>query len=61
MSNVTEKDLLLALLSLDAYHQGYERGIEHDKLQIGAAKRTGISKRRVGFSPRVSMNQPSTT
>ncbi|PCH94099.1 MAG: hypothetical protein COB84_08130 [Rhodobacteraceae bacterium] len=46
MSNVTEKDLLLALLSLDAYHQGYERGIEHDKLQIGAAKRTGISEIR---------------
>lgn len=37
MSTVTEKDLLMALLSLDAYHQGYERGIQHDKTQIGSA------------------------
>ena len=31
------KDLILAILSQDAYNQGYDRGIEHDKTQIGSA------------------------
>jgi len=31
------KDLFLAILSMDSYNQGYGRGIEHGKTQIGAA------------------------
>lgn len=31
------KDLFLAILSMDSYNQGYGRGIEHGKSQIGAA------------------------
>ncbi|MEE9314021.1 MAG: hypothetical protein V3V02_05165 [Rhizobiaceae bacterium] len=31
------KELMLAILSMDAYNQGYGRGVKHDKSQIGAA------------------------
>ncbi|HKK86062.1 MAG TPA: Mbeg1-like protein, partial [Roseovarius sp.] len=31
------KDLLLSILAMDAYNQGYDRGIEHDKTNIGPA------------------------
>jgi len=31
------KDLFLAILSMDAYNQGYGRGFEHGKTQIGSA------------------------
>ncbi len=31
------KDLMLAILSLDAYNQGYGKGINHGKTQIGSA------------------------
>jgi len=34
------KDLLLAILSMDSYHQGYGRGIAHGQTQIGAANIT---------------------
>jgi hypothetical protein len=44
MSAVTEKDLLMALLSLDSYHQGYERGIRHNKSQIGNATKADESE-----------------
>lgn len=31
------KDLLLAILSMDAYNQGYGKGLDHGKTQIGIA------------------------
>ncbi len=31
------KDLFLAILSMDSYNQGYGKGIDHGKTQIGAA------------------------
>ena len=31
------KDLLLAILSMDAYNQGYSPGLVHGKSQIGTA------------------------
>ena len=31
------KDLFLAILSMDSYNQGYGRGINHGKTQIGSA------------------------
>lgn len=31
------KDLLLAILSMDAYNQGYGEGIEHGETLIGSA------------------------
>ena len=31
------KDLFLAILAMDSYNQGYGRGIDHGKTQIGAA------------------------
>ena len=31
------KDLFLAILSMDAYNQGYNKGIDHGKIQIGSA------------------------
>jgi hypothetical protein len=31
------KDLFLAILSMDAYNQGYNKGIDHGKTQIGSA------------------------
>ena len=34
------KDLFLAILSMDSYNQGYGRGIEHGKTQIGTANKT---------------------
>ena len=36
------KDLFLAILSMDSYNQGYGRGIEHGKTQIGAATKKDI-------------------
>lgn len=33
----TSKDLLLAILSMDAYNQGYAPGIEHGSARIGTA------------------------
>ena len=32
------KELMLAILSMDAYNQGYGKGIDHGKTQIGFAK-----------------------
>lgn len=31
------KDLLLSILAMDSYNQGYGRGLEHDETQIGSA------------------------
>jgi hypothetical protein len=35
------KELLLAILSMDSYNQGYGRGIEHGATQIGTATLLG--------------------
>ena len=35
----TSKELLYAILAMDSYNQGYDRGIEHDKTQIGDARK----------------------
>ena len=32
-------DLMYAILSMDAYNQGYDRVVKHDSLQIGLATR----------------------
>lgn len=32
------KELMLAILSMDAYNQGYGKGLNHGKTQIGSAK-----------------------
>lgn len=31
------KDLLLSILAMDSYNQGYGRGLQHDETQIGSA------------------------
>ena len=36
----TSKELLYAILAMDSYNQGYDRGIEHDQTQIGSATKT---------------------
>ena len=33
----TERDLLLSILALDAYNQGYDENYKHGETQIGAA------------------------
>lgn len=33
----SEKDLLLSILAMDAYNQGYGKGLNHGETQIGAA------------------------
>jgi hypothetical protein len=47
------KDLLLSILSLDAYNQGYDRGLEHGKTKIGSAEfkfdDTSDQAQNVGF------------
>lgn len=42
----SNKDLLYAILAMDAYNQGYARGIEHDQSKIGSA----TVKRREEFT-----------
>jgi hypothetical protein len=37
MTMATSKDLLLSILALDSYNQGYGRGIEHNATSIGNA------------------------
>ena len=37
------KDLFLAILSMDSYNQGYGKGIDHGKTQIGAATKVSDS------------------
>ena len=34
----TERDLLLSLLALDSYNQGYDENYKHNKTQIGSAR-----------------------
>jgi hypothetical protein len=46
MTMATSKDLLLSILALDSYNQGYGRGIEHNATTIGNATKftpAGIS------------------
>ena len=35
---VTQRDLLLSILALDAYNQGYDENYKHGKTQIGSAR-----------------------
>jgi len=37
------KELMLAILSMDAYNQGYGKGIDHGKTKIGSATFSGES------------------
>lgn len=45
----TQKDLLMAILSLDAYNQGHERTIQHGKTVIGSVAK--ISETLAEISP----------
>ena len=45
---MTSRDLLLAILSMDAYNQGYAQGIEHGSTQIGTARFREESNTRAG-------------
>ncbi len=37
----TDKNLLLAILAMDSYNQGYGEGLKHNESIIGAATRQG--------------------
>ena len=39
----TSKDLLLAILAMDSYNQGYGEGLKIDATQIGTATRIGAA------------------
>ena len=42
------KELFLAILSMDAYNQGYDRGFEHGSMKIGPAERGSDEKLPAG-------------
>ncbi len=44
----TSKDLLLAILAMDSYNQGYGKGLDHGKTQIGTAVFDMESDTKVG-------------
>lgn len=37
----SNRDLLLAILAMDSYNQGYDKGLNHDKTNIGGASLKG--------------------
>ena len=50
----TQRNILLSLLALDSYNQGYDWNYKHEKTQIGSARlietRTSKEEQAAGFS-----------
>ena len=55
----TSRDLLLAILSMDAYNQGYARGVEHGSTRIGTATFSTDSGEELRDESKEPLDQPA--